>query len=452
MADGIYNPRIILKALDIERAYTKEHGDEDGLAPNLVFFKIIDKNIVDTIYVPRNEFKNYVPEENVYYLDRTRDSGDDITDYNLEPVGKLYDLWFPIEESVCKRLNKILEQNKEVYLDTDDKTSVIRNFINIHKDLVEPLPKLYTGDRDLEAILYYLGSKDGITARIKTPIETVIFNERNVNHLLIDNEPERLQSLSLIKATLLRPNLIIETLEPGVKHNYIKAFGNQDIVKSQLVVVKILDDGTFYITSFRLKNRKFLDKLKEGQIIYDLSDTYANKSEDLSYNYILTKKEENVKPYYESICKKLNRLINEALNESIFKAPTLEQFLDICNKANIQIDLEETDNKVDKVDYPIDVDIYTVDYETCILDSYSYKQLLNKLVDTLKLELGDYIGDSIDKNYLLKCMGEEPYCLTEVIDKLNENRLDYNRIYKFEYITEVQGEQTKYTIIKMLDL
>ena len=251
MAEGIYNPRVILKALDIERAYTKEHGDEDGLAPNLVFFKIIDKNIVDTIYVPRNEFKNYVPEENVYYLDRTRDSGDDITDYNLEPVGKLYDLWFPIEESVCK---------------------------------------------------------------------------------------------------------------------------------------------------------------------------------------------------------KLNRLINEALNESIFKAPTLEQFLDICNKANIQIDLEETDNKVDKVNYPIDVDIYTVDYETCILDSYSYKQLLNKLVDTLKLELGDYIGDSIDKDYLLKCMGEEPYCLTEVIDKLNENRLDYNRIYKFEYITEVQGEQTKYTIIKMLDL
>ena len=120
---------------------------------------------------------------------------------------------------------------------------------------------------------------------------------------------------------------------------------------------------------------------------------------------------------------------------------------------NIQIDLDETDNAVAKIDYPIDnVDIYTIDYETCILDSYSYDQLLNKLVDTLKLELGDYIGDSIDKEYLLQSMRKEQTCRDEVIDKLNENRKDYNRIYKFEYITEVQGEQTKYIVIKMIDL
>ena len=105
------------------------------------------------------------------------------------------------------------------------------------------------------------------------------------------------------------------------------------------------------------------------------------------------------------------------------------------------------------MDYPIDgIDIYTVDYETCIIDSYSYEQLLNKLVDMIKLGLGDYIGDSIDKEYLLKSMREEQTCIDEVIDKLNENRSDYDRIYKFEYINTVQGEQTKYVVIKMIDL
>ena len=294
MADGIYSPKIILKALAIERDYYKSLGLEgkDEQAPNLVFFKIENGTIIDIIYIPRNEFKNYnsIPEKDAYYyLDMTRDSGIDVIDYNLEPVSKLYDLWFP----------KTKTEEKEV-------TSV--------------------GKPKIEALL---------------------------------------------KA------------ERGSKNN-----NNKNVL------------------------------------------------------------------YNESICTRINRLLSEALNESsIFKAPTLEQFLDICGKANIQIDLDETDNAVAKIDYPIDnVDIYTIDYETCILDSYSYDQLLNKLVDTLKLELGDYIGDSIDKEYLLQSMRKEQTCRDEVIDKLNENRKDYNRIYKFEYITEVQGEQTKYIVIKMIDL
>jgi hypothetical protein len=67
-------------------------------------------------------------------------------------------------------------------------------------------------------------------------------------------------------------------------------------MKAQLVVVKIAKDGTFYVTTFRLKNRKFINKLKDGQIIYDLSDTYAKKDESLSYNNII--KEDNIKINY----------------------------------------------------------------------------------------------------------------------------------------------------------
>lgn len=186
------------------------------------------------------------------------------------------------------------EKDKSYYLNSTDGESELRRFSKLHADLIEPLPDLYDGERDIESVLYYLGSLDGLVARIKTPVETVIFNEKNLKHLLIDNEPQRLKDLSKIKPTLKNPNLIIETIEDGIKkNNYIKAFGNVDIMKAQLVVVKVAKDGTFYVTTFRLKNRKFVNKLKDGQIIYDLSDTYAKKDESLSYNNII--KEDNIK-------------------------------------------------------------------------------------------------------------------------------------------------------------
>lgn len=219
------------------------------------------------------------------------------------------------KEKVDKQLSlesyQLQERDKSEYLDTVANESVLRKFSKLHKNLITPLPKSYDGDRDLEAILYYLGSKDGISARVKTPVETVIFNSKNLNHLLDDNEPERLQDLPKIKQTLQNPNLIIETQEGKTKHNYIKAFGNIDLMKAQLVVVKVLDDGTFYVTTFRLKNRKFLDKLKDGQIIYDLSDTYANMDETISYNNIITKNNKNVKRI------KMKQLSLESYNESL---------------------------------------------------------------------------------------------------------------------------------------
>lgn len=182
----------------------------------------------------------------------------------------------------------LLERSKADYMGNDNKESYLRNFFNLHQDLIDPSPKPYSGDRDLESILYFLGSKDGLQAKVKTPIETIIFNERNLNHLLYDNEMERLNDLAKIKQTLIHPNLIIETQEGKTKHNYIKAFQEDSINKAQLVVVKVAEDGTFYVTTFRLKDRKFRDKLKEGQIIYDLSDTYASKHESLPYTHIIT--------------------------------------------------------------------------------------------------------------------------------------------------------------------
>lgn len=204
------------------------------------------------------------------------------------------------KEKIDKQLSlesyQLEERDKTEYLTTSDKESALRKFSKLHANLIEPLPNPYDGDSDIEAVLYYLGSLDGLVAKVKTPIETVIFNEKNLKHLINDNEPQRLRDLSKIKPTLTNPNLVIETIEDGTKkNNYIKAFGNEDLMKAQLVVVKVSPDGTFYVTTFRLKNRKFLDKLKDGQIVYDLSDTYANKDESLSYNNIINNFSKKIK-------------------------------------------------------------------------------------------------------------------------------------------------------------
>lgn len=174
-----------------------------------------------------------------------------------------------------KKEARLVETDKSIYMSNNK--SPIRTFLELHKDLIEESPKEYKGDRDIEEVLFYLGSTDGIKAKIQTPIEQIIFNENNLNHLLFQNNSERLLDLNKIIETLKNPNLIIETNENHIKHNYIKAFSNQNIANCQLVVIKIADDGNFYVTSFRLKDFKFINKLLTGEIIYDLLDEITNK-------------------------------------------------------------------------------------------------------------------------------------------------------------------------------
>ena len=174
-----------------------------------------------------------------------------------------------------KKEARLVETDKSIYISNNK--SPIRTFLELHKDLIEESPKDYKGDRDIEEVLFYLGSTDGVKAKIQTPIEQIIFNENNLNHLLFQNNSERLLDLNKIIETLKNPNLIIETNENHIKHNYIKAFSNQNIANCQLVVIKIADDGNFYVTSFRLKDFKFINKLLTGEIIYDLLDEITNK-------------------------------------------------------------------------------------------------------------------------------------------------------------------------------
>lgn len=108
---NIYKPSTILKALDIERNWYKEIGlSADEKAPQVMFFIIDNDEIKDTKLVDRQDVYTYKPQANEYYLDRLRDTGFDLTDYNLSHVQKMVDSWnegkkFEDVDSLCDKID-----------------------------------------------------------------------------------------------------------------------------------------------------------------------------------------------------------------------------------------------------------------------------------------------------------------------------------------------------------
>lgn len=90
----IYNPSLILKAYAFERNWYRNLGlTNNEQAPQVMLF-IIEKGRIKALkFVPRTLISKYKPSNNEYYLDRVRDSGDVITDYNLAPAQKLINLF-----------------------------------------------------------------------------------------------------------------------------------------------------------------------------------------------------------------------------------------------------------------------------------------------------------------------------------------------------------------------
>ena len=95
-SEAIYKPSLIYAAYKLEQQWLKSLGlGQDEQAPEIMLFVINnpEEGIEDTKLVKRQDVYTYTPEQNEYYLDMTRDSGDVITDYNLEPAAKLVDSW-----------------------------------------------------------------------------------------------------------------------------------------------------------------------------------------------------------------------------------------------------------------------------------------------------------------------------------------------------------------------
>ena len=92
--ETIYNPTLIIAVYNIERKWYKLLGLNNGERANKVMLFIIkDNEIKSTKLIERKSVTNYKPHRYEYYLDRVRDTGDVIIDYNLEPVQKLVNLY-----------------------------------------------------------------------------------------------------------------------------------------------------------------------------------------------------------------------------------------------------------------------------------------------------------------------------------------------------------------------
>lgn len=126
----------------------------------------------------------------------------------------------------------------------------------------------------MEEICEYLNITDKKPAIIKTPKDKVIINKDHVIKLVNLNEPSRKEFLNYTLRTLEVPNLILKN---GEKHKYIKLFNDNNKTKPHLQIVKVKNDGTFYVTNYRPTKSQVIREINEGQVIYDLSNVRDGK-------------------------------------------------------------------------------------------------------------------------------------------------------------------------------
>lgn len=190
--------------------------------------------------------------------------------------------------------NDAAKEGKEKYLKTDN---VYDNFVNIHKQqgLVEKTPEPWNGT-SIEDAINYLGIKDDKGIKIKSPVEYISIYKSHLEHLIKDNDTYRKKHLNRAIRTIQEPNLIVRN---GVYNNYIKLFSdNNKKIKPHLQIVKVKEDGNFYVTNYKLTKNQTKKIIIEGQVIYDLSSVSNTNSID---NNIITNNNTsfNPKTYYQ---------------------------------------------------------------------------------------------------------------------------------------------------------
>ena len=199
--------------------------------------------------------KNYIEESNTE-SDIYKQKADSL--FNLEmqllPLGLL-------------RNTKPLIPSKEIKYSTED---LVKNFFNKNNPNLEKMPPRYEGSRNMSDVLNYLGSQDKYSANIQTPVENVTFNNRNLFHLINDNEPQRLGALNQVRQTLKEPYYVIkEQNDKGTFYNgYYKPYLENDSIKGHFSLVKNVADGNFYTTNRPIRFNNLVDKINEGQVIY----------------------------------------------------------------------------------------------------------------------------------------------------------------------------------------
>ncbi len=183
-----------------------------------------------------------------------------------------------------------VDSNKSKYL-VNGENKVFDTLKDIHEKagLIENAPEKFTGKTKSD-IKKHLNIGENGVLHIQSPIEKIKIQDEHLNHLVNDNEPQRKTFLNYMVATIERPNIIVNK---GKKNNYFKFFVDNSKVKPHLQIVKVVDDGSFYVTNYRPTKQQVNKTIKEGQVIYDLSNIRI-KGNSLNDNSTISQSDENV--------------------------------------------------------------------------------------------------------------------------------------------------------------
>ena len=258
--------------------------------------------------------------------------------------------------------------------------SPIEKFYDIHRNYAEPAPEEYKGKPTFKAVLAHLGSKNGDSAIIKTPLEDVIFNRNNLHHLIIEH-PERLPDLNKMIRTLQSPNLVISGTRDNKNYNYyIKNFKENNKNTGQFEVIKIAPDGSFYCTSYSLNNSRFKQIINEGQIIFDLTYDSTAIQKNVSVDNIINDVSNNFNPNVKE---------NEEMN--------IDNYI-VNNKEQEMALLEEIKKLITKVENDKGED----------MDDKEIKEVENEKIDKRKLidEVGGILKGKVDDEIIRTIIGK----------------------------------------------
>ncbi|MBQ3819395.1 hypothetical protein II810_03005 [bacterium] len=199
--------------------------------------------------------KNYIEESNTE------------SDVYKQKVNSLFNLETQLLSLSLLRHIKPIIPSRDITYSTED---LVNNFFNRNNPKLEKMPPKYEGSRNMSDVLNYLGSQDKYSANIQTPVENVTFNNRNLFHLINDNEPQRLGALNQVRQTLKEPYYVIkEQNDKGTFYNgYYKPYLENDSIKGHFSLVKNVADGNFYTTNRPIRFNNLVDKINEGQVIY----------------------------------------------------------------------------------------------------------------------------------------------------------------------------------------
>lgn len=238
-----------------------------------------DINIPDTALSSDLEIEKSEIEDRVFEKFAQIGEKEDVALANAKLFGQFFSKYGARNEKTKKkfyewfnkfevRYNVTPEELQEQLKQEANIDNVYDNFVSSHKkaNLIEQAPEYWSGET-IENAKEFLNFGNKSSIKIKSPIEEITINEGHLKHLIEDNNSYRKKYLNRVIRTIQNPNII---LKDNDYHNYIKLFKSEnDTIKPHLQIVKVKNDGSFYVTNYKPTKRQ-LKQLLQNEVVYDL--------------------------------------------------------------------------------------------------------------------------------------------------------------------------------------